>query len=234
VGETNFSRFNNSKHEVRNLLPQMHPVSDVKDICPPKFGYNFSKIKREEPELRTSIEDFIQPKDQTKNRSTGYNSGHIRTVLQLDTFGPNHSDSVSEGRMSGVLPLSPNYDRNKSPNSKSNSQSRDLGSSTNSTHSKSEHAKSQILFGGTWNKDLLNSSPDQPLVRPSTSGYSQDARGSNWNYSKKRTALLKEQSDNKKKFEEYKRDKSRQEKESKEYQKIIDDFEVHLKSIKYY
>mmetsp|Transcript_20362 Transcript_20362/g.37786 ORF Transcript_20362/g.37786 Transcript_20362/m.37786 type:complete len:331 (-) Transcript_20362:218-1210(-) len=244
--DSNFSRFNSSKHIVRNLLPDMHPVSDKKDICPPKFGYNFSKIKRSEPELRTSIEDFLQPKDQTHERKIGYNPGHIRTILQLDTFGPAHSEVVSEGRASGKLPMSPNLDRNRSPAS---SKVDDASSgfwggdelsvgSPGSTRSppRSPHPKTQVLFGGTWNKDLLDATLNdktQPLVRPSTSGYNQDARGTNQDYSKHRTQMLKDKQAMKEKRESMRKDKSRQKKESEEYQTLINEFEAHLKSIQY-
>ena len=39
------------------------------------------------------------------------NSGHIRTILNLDTYGPQHSSTVADARKIGLLPLSPNTDR---------------------------------------------------------------------------------------------------------------------------
>jgi hypothetical protein len=217
----------------------MHPVSDTKDICPPKFGYNFSKIKRKEPELRTSIEDFLQPKDQTHERKIGYNAGHIRTVLQLDTFGPSHSDHVHEGRMSGKLPMSPNLDRNRNMSSGplSDTSSGMWGDDSTVDSCGSKSVKSRIMFGGTWNKDMLNatnSDKSLPLVRPSTTGYEgQDAHGGNLNYSKNRTAMLKGKAEDKQRLAAYRKDKSRQSSESVEYQGLIDDFEAHLKAIQY-
>lgn len=244
--DSNFSRFNSSKHLVRNLLPDMHPVSDKKDLCPPKFGYNFSKIKRAEPELRTSVEDFLQPKDQTHERKTGYNPGHIRTILQLDTFGPSHSEEVTEQRVAGTLPMSPNLDRNRSPASSKkddassgiwvgDEMSMDSPGSTKSPVG-SPKIKTQVLFGGTWNADLLDATLNdktQPLVRPSTTGYTQDARGTNMCYSKHRTQMMKDKQREKEKLDAKRRDKARQNKESEEYQSLIDNFEAHLKSIQY-
>jgi hypothetical protein len=272
--DNNFSRFNSSRHDVRNLLPDMHPVSDKKDICPPKFGYNFSKVRRKEPELRTSIEDFLQPKDQTHERKIGYNAGHIRTILELDTFGPAHSEAVSEKRRAGRLPMSPNLDRNRSsPEGSQRGGSQRGGSqrggaqtqsqqgadnssgfwggddltlgspgssscaSRGNTNNKSPNKlRTQVLFGGTWNADLLSATLDdktQPLVRPTTSGYQQDARGANMDYSKSRSAMLRERQRQREREGARRRDKSRQQQESAEYQQLIDDFEAHLKSIQY-
>jgi hypothetical protein len=130
------------KHKVRHLLPTLYPISDPLDISPPPFGYNFKKNPRYHSELRSSIEDFIQPKDQVSPRSTGYSRGHIRSILELDTFGPQHSDRISESRSHNSLPLSPNLDRNKSrqqrvgpPDSKNNFA--DTGSSKATDFSKS-------------------------------------------------------------------------------------------------
>lgn len=230
----------------------MHPVSDKKDICPPKFGYNFSKIKRKEPELRTSIEDFLQPKDQTHERKIGYNPGHIRTILQLDTFGPVHSEEVSEGRKSGKLPMSPNLDRNRpSTHSPDASQGDDAssgfwggdevtlgspGSASDTLRSKTKNRPPQAaLFGGTWDADMLNGTgrDKTPLVRPSTSGYTQDARATNMSYSKSRSAMLQEKEESKNKIAAFMKDKERQQEESREYRELIDQFEAHLKSIQY-
>ena len=228
----------------------MHPVSDLKDICPPKFGYNFAKKKKaEEPELRTSIEDFLQPKDVTHERKSGYTKGHIRTILELDTFGPAHSEKVTEDRTSGKLPMSPNLDRNRSPaSSKVDDASSgfwegddySIGSPTSHTsksqRSQNSKTKTQLLFGGTWNAELLNAAENdktKPLVRPTTSGYSQDARGRHWDYSKNRTAMLKEQERERERMDEYLQDKERQKRESEEYQNLINSFEAHLKSIQY-
>lgn len=39
------------------------------------------------------------------------NSSHIRTILNLDTYGPQHSSTVADARKVELLPLSPNTDR---------------------------------------------------------------------------------------------------------------------------
>lgn len=241
--DNNFSRFNTCKHDVRNLLPDMHPVSDKNDICPPKFGYNFSRIERREPELRSSVEDFLQPKDQTHQRKTGYSKGHIRSILELDTFGPAHSEKVNNERKSGKLPMSPNLDRNFSPDSSKRDDASsgfwsgddDSNGSFGSKSFKSS-PKNKALFGGTWDPDMLNATlrdKTQPLVRPSTSGYRQDARGTNWDYFKERTAMLKAQEVEKQRQATLLLDRKRQKREAEEYQRFINDFEAHLKSIQY-
>ena len=58
------------------------------------------------------VEDFIKPYDLLSDRKTGYNAGHIRSILSLDTYGPNHSILVQKERILGNKPQSPNSDRN--------------------------------------------------------------------------------------------------------------------------
>jgi hypothetical protein len=78
----------------------------------PKFPITKSLKKKPPPaELRSIVEDFLQPKNLTRTRVTGYSPGHIRSLLDLDTFGPNHSQKVQAGRRSGILPNSPNASR---------------------------------------------------------------------------------------------------------------------------
>lgn len=89
----------------------MHPYRDPLDHS---RVYSTSRIKTmEHTDLRTKPEDFIRPRDQTAQRHTGYGSGHVRSVLELDTFGPLHSGEVERKRESGQLPASPNMDRNR-------------------------------------------------------------------------------------------------------------------------
>ena len=78
------------------------------------FSHDSTSSLREkevQPERPTQVEDFLQPKCPLRDRKTGYSAGHIRSVLELDTFGPNHSEFVEAMRMSGELPASPNYNR---------------------------------------------------------------------------------------------------------------------------
>lgn len=109
AGNDSLSKIVNQRYLMRSLL-DIHPVSDPFDIDPPKTGYTFPKEKVEF-ELRTQQEDFLQPKSPTQQRNIGYNSGHVRTILNLDTFGPQHSSVVSDARKVGLLPMSPNTDR---------------------------------------------------------------------------------------------------------------------------
>jgi hypothetical protein len=82
------------------------------------------------------IQDFVQPRVLTRERKTGYSPGHIRSVLELDTFGPNNGESVEARRQAGVLPSSPNYNKNFSPShsrSKEDLWGTDHSSTNNST-----------------------------------------------------------------------------------------------------
>lgn len=100
------------RHLVRDFLLDLHQFHAPKDIATPKFPITKSLKKKPPPaELRTFVEDFLQPKNLTRKRVTGYSPGHIRSLLDLDTFGPNHSQSVEKKRSTGLLPISPNASR---------------------------------------------------------------------------------------------------------------------------
>jgi hypothetical protein len=99
------------KHLVRDLLGEMHMSRAPRDIQAPKRGHEpvkNLKIKEPPSELRSKVEDFLQPRDLTRKRVIGFSPGHIRSVLNLDTFGPNHSAKVENDRTAGALPQSPN------------------------------------------------------------------------------------------------------------------------------
>lgn len=108
--------------KMRDLLATMHPYKDPKDIdTTHKYTssrrlevsklektnleeYQFAKMK--------PIDDFLQPRDSTSPRRTGYEVGHIRNVMKLDSYGPTDSrQNTREREMSrGSLPP-PNVDR---------------------------------------------------------------------------------------------------------------------------
>ena len=91
----------------------MHPYRDPLDTQR-KFTKSRIPLPREDADdLQSKPEDFLNPRAMTAPRSTGYNIGHIRSVLQLDTYGPNHSADVEKKRSVGLLPNSPNVDRNR-------------------------------------------------------------------------------------------------------------------------
>jgi hypothetical protein len=179
----------------------MHPISDPRDISPPKFGYNFPRVTREHSELRSSVEDFIQPKSLTGRRSTGYNRGHIRSVLELDTFGPHHSEVVTDARLAGTLPLSPNIDRNRSPTGSRSGRDREDNNDSSSRSTLTTLNKSQSLpgFGGKgWNpmeySQGTGRDADHPLLQTTTEGFSaggHDPRGASLKYSTERKHKLK-------------------------------------------
>ena len=110
------SHFQLEKNAMRAMLQEMHPIRDEKNISPPESGYTYSSKKSQDvSELFSQIEDFLQPDDLTRERRTGYNPGHIRTLLGYDTFGPLHSEALNKDRDEGRRPIySPNPDRNSS------------------------------------------------------------------------------------------------------------------------
>ena len=106
------SEFYLQRHLMRDFLLDLHQFHAPKDIATPKFPITKSLKEKPPPvELRTFVEDFLQPKNLTRKRVTGYSPGHIRSLLDLDTFGPNHSQNVEKKRSTGILPMSPNASR---------------------------------------------------------------------------------------------------------------------------
>ena len=139
---------------MRNMR-HLHPLSDPNDRAPPKSGYNFSRsLSRSftESEIRSSHEDFLRPKSLVDERSTGYSRGHIRSIMDFDTFGPQHSDLVNQERNLGIKPMSPNSDRYSSrPNS----------SCTNRSSSKE---LSMLRTGSLLENGVLTRSGNLPVV----------------------------------------------------------------------
>jgi hypothetical protein len=92
------------KHIVRHFLHDIHQSPKKNKSRRPQTTSVIDNSK--------GLKDFLEPNSPTESRkSTGYNKGHIRTMLKLDTYGPAHADSVREERSQGSLPTSPNTDR---------------------------------------------------------------------------------------------------------------------------
>lgn len=110
-----------NRQKVKDLLGDMHQLKDFKDIDKSKkftrsilFEQEQEKSQRlKEYQFQTlkPIEDFVRPDDQTSPRVTGYEHGHIRSLLKLDVFGPASSVAIEKDREAGLLPRSPNVDR---------------------------------------------------------------------------------------------------------------------------
>jgi hypothetical protein len=102
------------------LLGTMHPDKDPGNIdCSKKYHHSIllEKQQRDQERLDTlhfehmpPMEDFLRPQDTSSPRSTGYEPGHIRSLLKLDTYGPTNSRQLSRERDISNLPL-PNVDR---------------------------------------------------------------------------------------------------------------------------
>jgi len=106
---------------MRDLLGEMHQLKDYGDINKSK-RYTRSilveKTMRDTRELdeyhfqtMKPLDDFIRPDDQASPRLTGYDSGHVRSILKLDVYGPASSAAISREREQGSKPVSPNVDR---------------------------------------------------------------------------------------------------------------------------
>merc|ERR1711916_33951 len=57
--------------------------------------------------------DFLDPHNPVQLRTVGYTSGHVRSITEADTYGPKHSMHVEMKRSKGLIPQSPNTDRNR-------------------------------------------------------------------------------------------------------------------------
>lgn len=103
----------------RDLMEGMHSLKDPKDLDKAKTSrLSYSRLpdtRKEDEEIKFKnmlpLEDFNRPDNLTEDRTTGFTPGHIRSMLQLDTYGPAHSVKVNTQRQMGVLPQSPNVDR---------------------------------------------------------------------------------------------------------------------------
>ena len=94
------------KHLIRDFLNTMH--------VPEKKTLSRRPMTTPMPDRDHAHKDFIDTRNPVKDRNqTGYNRGHIRSILQLEAFGPQQSDAVREERSRGSLPQSPNTDRNR-------------------------------------------------------------------------------------------------------------------------
>lgn len=144
--------------KMRDLLGTMHPYKDPEDI---DKTHKYSSSRRLEIDKleRTNleeyqfanmkpIEDFLQPNDVTSPRHTGYEHGHIRNLMKLDSYGPNNSrQNTRERQRSGGLLPPPNVDRYATldataSHSLANGFSRRIGSPTSAASSRPSTAQS--------------------------------------------------------------------------------------------
>lgn len=103
------SDYFNQKHLIRDYLSSMHPYSDPDDRG---RTYTVSRLATREKQLDPlPMSDFLSPEDPTRPRSTGYTHGHVRSMLHFDNFGPHSAERNRHAREVGLLPDSPNIDR---------------------------------------------------------------------------------------------------------------------------
>jgi hypothetical protein len=79
-----------------------------------KRTYTYSKVAnpvQSEVEFPARDFSFSSP---IQSRTTGYSTGHIRSITRMDTIGPNDSKNRQELEGSGMLPKSWNIDRHLS------------------------------------------------------------------------------------------------------------------------
>ena len=122
------SAFLSEKHLVQNLLGDLHQDKDHNDwaiLSGAKPRFSESRLKNRsgistasgrmggERTDNLGMKDFLTPQDPTELRTVGYTSGHVRSVTEADTFGPSHSLEVQSKRSEGLVPRSPNTDKNR-------------------------------------------------------------------------------------------------------------------------
>lgn len=163
------SDFFYQKHMIKDYLLEMHMYHDPRDIA--HRPYTTSRLKRNHENhqqqqqhfhasQRVSIDnfsnyssnnnegklevlqDFLQPDDAVRPRTSGYNRGHIRSILGLDVYGEQSSKDKNDARATGILPLSPTADRYEhitptSPNLQINRTIANCETFSNSNRSKS-------------------------------------------------------------------------------------------------
>lgn len=153
--------------KMKDLLSTMHPYKDPANIDKSRtYTYSrrteIAKLEKQtldEYQFQTMkpMEDFLQPNDLSGPRRIGYESGHIRNVLKLDSYGPGHSrqNTRERERQAGDLPL-PNLDRYATQDATNQTRSmrslRPFSPSSNSS-SRASTAQSNSSFG-------LDSVPD--------------------------------------------------------------------------
>ena len=121
------STFLSEKHIVQDLLGDLHQDRDHNDwaiLSGAKPRFSESRLKSRSRASTSgdmkidngsnlSMKDFLTPQDPTEIRTVGYTSGHVRSITEADTFGPNHSLEVQMKRSGGLVPSSPNTDKNR-------------------------------------------------------------------------------------------------------------------------
>lgn len=176
-------------------------------------------------------EDFIQPSDPVNERKTGYNKGHIRSLLELDTYGPNQSIDVNAKRSDGSLPSSPNTDRfsTGSPTgSRASTRSRNTMQGSRASRQSSSKRKGNMF-------DQLQGKPDPVATLPEvygvyTSTINPRSKGRTWFHeykSGKRDA--KNRQEETKAYTDYRR---QMEREADTTSNHLDEFEARLRTIK--
>lgn len=110
-------------NRMKVFLGDMHKPKDLQDVDVTRRNkLTFSlrsqidaleRTEREEYKFNTlkPLEDFVQPDSPTQSRSTGYEPGHVRSLLRLDSFGPASSMRAQQERAIGRVPHAHNMDR---------------------------------------------------------------------------------------------------------------------------
>lgn len=132
------SSFLQQKQVVEDLLGDLHQEKDEKDwaiLSGNKPHFSWSRLKSQNrlraftadarpgegnslsrkfaDDYRSKGKDFLDPFNPFQQRTVGYTSGHVRSITEADTYGPMHSMHVEMKRTEGLVPRSPNTDRNR-------------------------------------------------------------------------------------------------------------------------
>jgi len=108
-----------------------------------------------------NLADFIEPQDPVRPRSTGYSAGHTRSLLGLDSFGPRMAERNRLAREVGMLPDSPNVDRERVLANRSPSPDHDPNVNTDSRASSPGNSTVSTCPGSA-------DPADSPIRRPKT------------------------------------------------------------------
>jgi hypothetical protein len=202
-----------------------------------------------EPTDRTKgHEDFLNtenPDSTTKRYKIGYNPGHIRSILKLDTYGPHHSSKVAGMRDDGSLPSSPNTDRNRSALTGT---VRSLSPSSSMAGSRPVSPESSATFGtrhtNNSNRGLRKNKLDQYIPTGNRQPTLTEKYGSALGELNARTkgrewfstykAIKHDRKTEKQDIREFRAFRSTVHREAVEIANTLDEFEVKLRTIKKY
>lgn len=96
-------------------LHEEHDNSDLAILSGAKKRHSESRLKSRPSSTQffsMPAQDFLVPGDPIEYRTTGFSAGHVRSMMHLDTYGPKDSIETEIKRAEGIIPKSPNLNKN--------------------------------------------------------------------------------------------------------------------------